>query len=392
MVFSTENFQDECQESEDCQSISNSCNKFSSKFIQILTSNQKQDNILISSFSVYTILSVLFHGADEVTKEQLKSGLYLLTPGQLGNEFKQLLKSLRSVREAELEIADAIFISTNFSLKQEFLSISKDIHEINIEDINVQDSPGSSRKVNSWIKDKTKGKINDILSSSDIDDYTSLILVNALYFKSAWLQPFDPQSTEKRKFYSINGITTFIPTMYKTINLPHGTIPSLDASFIKLKYKSEVFEMIIILPKEKDGLHNLEKHFEWHLVSGARYFMKEVELFLPKFKLENTLDLKRPLQKFGITSIFQETANFDNLAHESVYVSTIKQKLFVEVDEKGSEAAAATVAQIRSRRMIVKSDYFKVDHPFMFIINHKPSNIPLFIGSIRKLGEVKDEL
>ncbi|XP_031779676.1 antichymotrypsin-2 isoform X1 [Nasonia vitripennis] len=374
--------------------ISNSCSDFTSNLFQELTSKQEDtENVASSSLSAYIILSLLLHGTDGETREEIKSGLNLNDLDKTQEELQSLFMHLNNVTDADLQLTNGIYVDSNFQLRDCFMSKSQEYYQTSVEKMIFQNSDVAANQINEWVKEKTKNKILNIISSNDIDKYTKVILINALYFKSSWLNPFESQFTEKRKFFNIDGIETYVPTMHKTFNVLHGHIKSLRSSFIKMKYLSKEFEMILILPDEKDGLRELEKNFDWNKISKASCLTTEVELFLPKFKVEATINLKSALKKLGMNAMFTERANFSRMAEKALYVDRVLQKIIVEVDEKGSEAAAATVAQIRSRRMVTDTDVFAVDHPFMFIIHHKPSSIPLFIGSIRKLGgNYKDEL
>ncbi|EFN79721.1 Serpin B8 [Harpegnathos saltator] len=152
--------------------------------------------------------------------------------------------------------------------------------------------------------------------------------------------------------------------------------------------------MIILLPDKDVELQTLENNFDWKILAEAPSSVNEIKLYLPKFKFEITLKLEEVLRKIGLNTMFENNADFERLSNIPLKVGTVLQKVFIELNEEGSEAAAATVVESRLKRMAVLLEEFVVNRPFMFAIQHKPSKMPLFLGSVRKIEFTpeKDEL
>lgn len=221
-----------------------------------------------------------------------------------------------------------------------------------------------------------------------------LIMVNAIYFNGNWLHKFDKQNTQNRVFHVTKDKQKFIPTMFNKAKYNYGKIPTLHAKFIEIPYMNTNVVMTIILPDEVDGLTNLQSNFSWEILRNASRSDDDVELYLPKFKIELTVDLENILRALRMNKMFEDNANFNRISKRPLKVSKILHKAIIEVDEAGTEAAAATVINMRVRRMIDMPVEFFIDRPFMFIIEHKQNNIPLFVGCIKdiKATPQKDEL
>lgn len=280
-------------------------------------------------------------------------------------------------------------------ISSDFLTLGTDIYSCGLFRTDFGNSQQAISEINTWVKNATKNKIPTVLGPNDINDNVRVILVNAVYFKGQWLHKFDKKATQKKSFYKTKKDKISVPMMYAKENYVYGKIPSLNARFIELPYVNEDLIMIILLPDKVDGIQFLEQNFKWEDYLKAQSMRTKVKLYLPRFKHEVTINLKEILQKMGLQTMFKESADFSRLINEKVRVAKVLQKAFIEVNEEGSEAAAATVVQIRVRRASVDPvEEFLVDHPFLFIICHKPSKIPLFLGSVKNIKnpKKKDEL
>ncbi|KAJ8679547.1 hypothetical protein QAD02_015334 [Eretmocerus hayati] len=317
-------------------------------------------------------------------------GLGTSNDKQLKLEWKRVLDFFRVPEKNDLEMASAIYIDSALQVLSEFVTNNKKELGISVEQIDFKDDIDSARIINAWASKETKQKIQRVIKSDDIDEYTKIILVNALSFKSDWLIPFELQP-EKRTFYNMDKTRTELVTMmFLKAPLFHGVIQQLDASLIMIPYQNTDFEMILMVTPDTYGLERLETEFDWNLVLNACGNVTSksktiVELSMPKFEIEFRSNLKSSLKQLGMNSLFEENADFSLISKEPLYIDKILQKTFVRVDEKGSEVAAATAASVRTRRSINNSEYLVLDHPFMFIIHHKPSQMPLFIGSVKYL-------
>ncbi|XP_012263035.2 antichymotrypsin-2-like isoform X2 [Athalia rosae] len=376
------------------QHISRSSNKFCGTFYSNVAA-RIIDNVACSPLSTHIILSLVAYGSRGKTADELKSGLYLTSEDSLEhNGFKTLLDALNNVTDIELNVANNIYIQENLSIVPDFLTINSKFFYSITPTVDFKDSIESSKQINSWVEEKTNNKIKDVISADDLNESTKIVLVNAIYFKGNWEHPFDVTFTEHRPFYISKDTKRHVPTMFKKHKYAHGKAAKLNSRIIELPYSNNNFSMLIILPNEIEGLRFLEKNFKPKSLKHIEWKTSEVEVYLPKFKVESTIDLEDSLTEMGMGTMFSDLADLTGVAQGPLKVSKIVQKAFIEINEKGCEAAAATVIQIRLRRMVDQPEIFKVDRPFMFTIQHKPSNIPIFVGSIRDLQLLrkKDEL
>ncbi|XP_015588578.1 leukocyte elastase inhibitor isoform X2 [Cephus cinctus] len=365
------------------KNASEACNKFSNTFYKALVTDAS-GNLASSPLSLHIVLSLLSHGASGMTAEQLKAALHLAgVDHPVHGEISLLLDTLKALSKVELSLANTIFIHNNISLLPEFKLISTNSFKATVPKVDFEDSAGATQQINAWVEENTKNKIKDCISAGSIKDDTKVILVNAIYFKGNWADKFNPDFTTDRPFYVTQNQKKLVPTMFKKTKYPRGKIESLNVEVVEIPYVNTDLDLLIILPNEREGLEYLENNFDWDTIATARRFPNDVEIYLPKFKLEVTSDLEQTLRKIGLHLIFEDLADFSSMTAMPLKVSSVIQKVFVEINEEGSEAAATTVVQMRLRRMINESSEFLVDHPFMFVIRHKPTNIPLFIGRVK---------
>ncbi|XP_076242696.1 antichymotrypsin-2 isoform X2 [Calliopsis andreniformis] len=372
-----------------------SCNDFAKAFYKELCFTS-DENIVSSPLSVHMILSLLSHGAESETLDELVSGLCHREKNAIKNHYASLIAALNELENVKLHIANAMYLQEGFKMLTEFSAVGTDMYQSMISTLNFKNNVHAAEQINTWIKETTNNKIDNLISSGDFDENTRLVLVNAIYFNGAWLNKFDTKNTQKKAFYVTKHEKRLIPTMFNKSKYDHGEIPSLRAKFIEIPYMNKDIVMIIILPNEVDGLSHIQTHFSWEILANTSKFETEIELYLPKFKIEFTVDLENILRKLGLNTMFEDKANFNRLSNVPLKVSKVLHKAMIEVNEEGTEAAAATAVHMRLRRMIDMPEQFVVDRPFMFIIKYEPNNIPLFIGSVKDIKHnvtfEKDEL
>ena len=375
------------------ENLSVSCNDFTTDFYKELSATNDK-NIVSSPLSIHMILSLLSHGAEAETFDELINGIRYHYKDLLQDAYKSLITQLNELTTVKLYIANAVCVQNGFELHTEFSALAAEAYQSEIMSIDFKHSKDAAMKINTWIKSKTNDKIADLVSSDNIGEDTKLVLINAIYFNGNWLHMFDKQKTQNREFYVAKDKKKLVPTMVNKSSYNYGKIPTLHAKFIEIPYKNMDIIMTIILPDEADGLTNLQSNFSWEILKNASRSNREVKLYLPKFKIEFTVDLETILRTLHVNKMFEDNANFNRISNKPLKVSKILHKAIIEVDETGTEAAAATVSSMRFCRMVSLPEEFIVDRPFMFIIEHKQNNIPLFIGNVRdiKVTSQKDEL
>ncbi|KOX72767.1 Alaserpin [Melipona quadrifasciata] len=362
--------------------LSASCNDFTKNLYKELSSDFR-GNVVNSPLSIHMILSYLSHGAESTTLNELTKSLYHYDKDSIQEEYRSLITQLNELGDIKLYIANSIYIQDEFELLTEFLTIGREFYKFEISKIDFKNID-AAEKINSWVKQKTNNKISNLVSSDDFDENIKLVLINAIYFNGSWLNTFNAKNTKDKIFHVTRDQTKLVPTMFNKSQYNYSSIPILQAKFIEIPYTNTDIVMIIILPNEIDGLLNLQTNFSWEILTSASRLYGEIELYLPKFKIEFTVDLKNILifYLYRISSV-------------PLMVNKILHKAVIEINEEGTEAAAATAVHLRLRRsMANEPKQFLVNRPFMFVIEYKPKNIPLFIGSVQNIGiaSQKDEL
>jgi serpin B len=363
----------------------NSVNSFGLDLYRVLSG--KEGNIFFSPFSISTALAMTYLGADGNTALQMKQVLHFEDEG-LHESFSELIASLDKPAEAyKLITANALWVQKNYPLLESFL---KDIDRyyrtpVNIVDF-VTDLDNSIRKVNDWIEEKTAGKIKNMLTRDDVNSLTRLILTNAIYFKGKWKMPFNEKLTKKDFFYVNENTKVEVDMMELTEKFEYYEDDRVQV--LKLPYAGSSLSMVIVLPRVNVKLIELEKDLTKEKIEQWLKNLSEtrVQLFLPRFKILERLSMKETLVKMGMTDAFSDKANFSKIDGTlKLKIQNVIHQAFVEVNEEGTEAAAATAVIMGIKMaMPVMPVIFRADRPFMFFIQEETSNTILFMGRLQK--------
>nr|XP_028594419.1 leukocyte elastase inhibitor [Podarcis muralis] len=276
---------------------------------------------------------------------------------------------------------------------QDFLAGTQKFYRAELATVDFQYNSDNTRKqINQWVKDQTEGKICDLLPEHSIDKRTKLVLVNAIYFRADWAEKFQDKFTMEMPFRLNMKEKKMVNMMFLKKKLPLGHIPECRCRVLELPYEGKEFSMMILLPDDIEdsstGLEQLEKHLtfgkllEW--THPAKMENTVVYVHLPKFKLEESYNLNNDLAALGLLDIFNSRkADLSGMSEaRNLYVSHIVHKSFIEVNEEGAEAAAATAVVITTTctsTHIMEVD-FNADHPFLFFVRHNPTRSVLFFG------------
>lgn len=360
----------------------------------LLNSVEPDDNgnIFISPTSVLIAMLMVYNGTDGETKAEIEQALKIdeLTKDEVNEATKQLLSSLhRDDDKLEVTLANSLWINDEFSFQDEFSQIMTDYFDAEIDEININD-PASADRINDWVKKATNDLIEDIVDkplSSNLVAY----LINALYFNGTWTHEFNEDLTYDDTFYTEDGEKE-IPFM--SLDEEFQYFETTDLQAIKLPYSEGEMTMQVYLPKEGKSIDDLVAEINtetWDM--WQENFSDEVEgtVRLPKFKLEYDVLLNEPLQALGITLAFGEgQADFSPMVETTMplYISEVKQKTAIEVDEKGTEAAAATSVGIKMTSAIIEDEsfYMDINRPFLFAIYDEVTEHALFLGIMKNPG------
>ncbi|XP_043499826.1 serine protease inhibitor 3/4-like isoform X4 [Polistes fuscatus] len=351
------------------QAVTEANNQFSTSFFaEVASSNH--GNLVTSPLSASVVLSMAAYGARGETQDEMKSVLHLPSESQATPGYSSLIKTLNAVTDVELRLANKVFINKEFSVKPTFQELTQNAFLSSSQSLDFSQSALAANTINQWVEEQTKNRIKDLVKPDSLNDATAMVLVNAVYFKGNWKNKFDPKLTQDRPFHVSKTEVKNVPTMYRSGMYNYGVLPECKASFIEMPYKGGEYSMIIILPDEVDGLPTIEKKLAVHGLEEVlkRGHRTEVEVYLPKFKIESTIKLNEHLQNMGIRKAFSVSeANFNGISDHGLYISEVVQKAFIEVNEEGSEAAGATgiiFAVPTSLNIPPPPPIFNVNRPF----------------------------
>ena len=291
--------------------------------------------------------------------------------------------------DVQLDLANKLWTHKEYNIKEIYENILKRYFQVTINKVDFQSNPEEIRlQINEWVAQKTQQKIQNLLSEGSLASSTLLVLVNAIYFKGDWKFPFRSTSTCKQMFYKNDIESKLVDMMSQEDEFLFTDDQALEVKVIQLPYKNSSWSMRIILPNNVDGLAKLEtslnfEKFRALILDNRRYKKVDVKLYLPKFKLELSLPLKSCLIKLGMVDLFDTClSDLSGMSEESdLFVSDAVHKAFISVDEKGTEAAAAT-AMIMWMSYTFKEKVFRADHPFIFCICDENIKSILFMGKV----------
>ncbi len=348
----------------------------------------RKGNLFFSPYSISSALGMTYAGARENTAREIKEVLHFqLGQNELHPAFKSLNRELVATARGageKLNIANGLVL-TRGNVSDEFKTILKENYDAEL-------FAGGLDTINGWVKQKTEGKIEKILEK--LGTNSVCVILNAIYFKGIWESQFQKRSTYDAPF-SVS-VSKQVTVSFLHQQSHFNILTEKDFQAVSIPYKGNSLSMVILLPQSVDGLSLFEKQLttqslkKW-LETLDKQPVQEVDLYLPKFKLETGYDLVSPLAKMGIKDAFSRgKADFSGMGWRKghIVISQIKHKAFVEVNEEGTEAAASTAVEIKAMSAGPHPVFlFRADHPFLFIIRDNQSNTILFMGRMVNPGD-----
>jgi len=347
-------------------------------------------NLFFSPYSISTCLAMTYAGARGNTAAQMAQTLHFNSNQErLAVSFGELQTQLNdepNKNGIELSIANGLWKQKDNPFLPAFLDMAKQSFGANIEQADFRTRAESARiSINDWVSNQTKGKITDLIQPGLLNQATRLVLVNAIYFKGRWAAQFDNHKTIKAPF-SV-GLTQKPEArlMNLTADFRYAEVEGLQ--LLELPYAGDHLSMDILLPHESGGLKGMEDQLNENNIDRwlAQTRERKVAVFLPKFKLAAQINLAKRLAEMGITDAFSPLANFSGMdGARDLFISAVVHKAFIDVDEEGIEAAAATGVAIRSMAVMMPQPIpiFRADHPFIFLIRDNHSGSILFLGRL----------
>lgn len=375
-----------CAENPDVCKLGEATNQFGFDIFKKLESEKPDDNLFISPLSISSALSMTLSGANGKTKEEMLKvlGAEKISLEELNKAYQTLLKELPNLDpKVDLGIANSIWYRQGFNVNSAFLNTNTTYYNSEVRPLDFT-KPEAKDIINKWVSDKTNKLIPSIIDQ--IQDNSVMFLINAIYFKGAWRKQFDTKKTYDSDFFVTNSKQVPIKMMsYGSglIKMPYFGNEKYHA--VKIPYADSVYSMTVILPKDgftvKDILPELTLT-NWNNWNKS-YSPQEIFFALPKFSMRYENSLNASLEALGMpTAFIPGQADFSGIAagHE-LSISNVKHKSFIEVNEAGTKAAAATSVEIVVTS-IPNNPQFIVDRPFIFVISESRTNQALFIGKM----------
>ncbi|XP_051825893.1 serpin B6-like isoform X2 [Antechinus flavipes] len=369
--------------------LSDAINTFTLNVFKKTSEEDSSQNVFYSPLSLYCALAMVLNGAKGTTAAQIQQVLCLKKGTDVHQSFQSFLKETdKTSGQCQLRIANRLFGEKTHDFISSFKESCQKFYHSNMEELDFANASEEARKyINKWVEEKTEGKIVELLTNDSITQWTSLVLVNAIYFKGKWEEKFDKDRTREQMFKISKEKQKPVQMMFLKSQFRTTYIREVSTQVLVLPYVGGQMDMVILLPDKNTDLKMLEERLtpekltDW--LKPERMKMTEMEVFLPRFKLEENLDMENILQKLGMSDVFDKSkADFSGIsAGKNLFLSKILHKAYVEVNEEGTEAAAATYVTIVATcaRIIPR---FVVDHPFLFLIRDNSSKTILFWGKV----------
>ncbi|MEM1031292.1 MAG: serpin family protein [Myxococcota bacterium] len=354
-----------------------------------------EQNVVISPMSIQMALAMAYGGARGETATEMANvlGFGPDIHTQMGDRLGRYEAPSSDTRPFALEVANRVYTDRQLTLAPAFTTLTRDRYRAEAEAVDFRGAADAARKsINGWVKGKTRDKIPALLPPGSVDTDTRMVLTNAVYFKGDWRQPFEKSSTASLPFRLADGGDKKVPMMRQTANLRYAETDGLQ--LLEMGYRGGGWSMVFALPRTVDGLSDLEGRLEAQSLRGWREAMraKSVRVTLPKFELKpgEPMRLSGALRAMGMTRAFDASrADFSGIAEatagERLVISEVFHKAFVKLDEKGTEAAAATAVGIKATSLpmepVTPVD-FTADRPFMFFLVDADTGAPMFFGRV----------
>ena len=350
----------------------------------------QEGNLFLSPYSISTALAMTYGGAGGDTGAQMAKTLHFdLAKEGLHPAFAALENGLAGVQKKgkiKLAVANSLWPQKGYAFLPEYLDLCKKNYGTVITPLDYLKAAESARKtINAWVEDKTSKKITDLIGPGVLGAMTRMVLVNAIYFKGDWASQFKTEATQKHPFHISAGKTVDVALMHQRHEFAYSE--NDDMQVLELPYAGIDLSMIVLLPRKTDGIADLEAKLSTQNLTAwtGRLGFPKVDVFLPKFKMTSQFSLNDKLAALGMTDAFSSKADFSGMnGKRDLYISAVIHKAFVEVNEEGTEAAAATAVAIscKSERIEPPSVVFRADHPFLFLIRDNHTGSILFLGRI----------
>jgi len=369
---------------EGAQEVIDANNQFALELYTELSKNGKE-NIFYSPYSIFAALGMTYEGAKGETKDEIKSVFHFPEDSTLRPNFAKIYNDInKNEEDYELRTGNALWVQKDYPFLEDYINIVEKYYGGKVSNLDfVKETEKSRQTINSFIEEQTNGKIKDLIPKGVLDYLTRLVLTNAIYFKGTWQWEFNPKNTEEVDFKITPTDIVKVPMMYMKPEKAKFNYADLeDLQILELPYKGEKISMLILLPK--DNLEDIQPLTIEKLKEWKSQMKKETldEIYLPKFEFDTKYFMKEILSDMGMPTAFEMDADFSGMdGTKSLYIKEVIHQAYVKVDEKGTEAAAAT-GVVMELTSIMPKNIFRADHPFIFIIQQNDTGNILFLGRV----------
>lgn len=400
------------QSKQDMETTVNDCNQFACELFSKLA-GESEGNLFFSPGSISMALAMTLAGAKGETAREMQETLgFSLEPARVHEAFRRLRTETRT-GGVELNVANRLWGQAGYHFLPEYLKTTEHYYAAGLETVDFQNAPGeTASQINAWVTKQTNGKIDSLVSPLQFNELTRLVLTNAIYFLGGWEDEFQPEATKEQSFQLSRSEETIVPLMHQTNSFGYGEdeeMQVLELPYRRHEYTTRLVEsedgfsymeheeipgggsdfvMDILLPREPDGLPAIESQL--HLATLQKWMKTrshEVNVSLPRFRVEASMDLDQQLQSLGMRRAFsRDEADFSNITDDpaGLFIGSVIHTAFVDVNEKGTEAAAATGVMLAAGCTMEPEPpkEFRADHPFLFLIRDRQTRLIHFMGRL----------
>jgi len=350
---------------------------------------KQEGNLFFSPYSISTALAMTYGGAQGNTREQMAEVLkFTLPQSQLPGAFARLQAQLNTKQdkgEIELTVANALWGEKDYSFLADFIQSISENYGTPLNRVDFKNNHEQTRtRINEWVEQKTNDKIKDLIQPGVLNPLTRLVLTNAIYFRGTWSLQFNERNTKEDRFWIAPDKAIMVPLMTQTDHFSSWENEQMQV--LELPYLGNSLAMIVLLPRKNDGLAAIETALtvenvtDWAKVPTRK---RKIRVTVPKFTMTSEFKLEKILGGMGMPDAFTAQADFSGMTgNRDLHINAVIHKAFVDVNEKGTEAAATTAVTMQLLSYDTPPPEFRADHPFLFLIRHNPSESILFMGRV----------
>ena len=371
--------------------VRDAANAFSFALWDTVNAAQKDSNVFISPLSASFSLGMAMNGADSITYDQMHSALQFgsASVSDVNAGYHSLMALLQTLDpDVKLQVANSVWYRNTFPVLPAFLDTTKGEFGAAVQGLDFDNQAASLAAINGWVSNATSGKIPSVLD--EIDPAEKMFLINAIYFKGSWRSKFDPAETISSTFTNSMGIAQPVQLMHKTSGLDYMSAPTYQA--VDLPYGDSAFTMTVILPDSGTSVEAVAASLTppaWQSIVSGMQYREVVNLWLPKLTLQYERKLNPDLSALGMPEPFDPNgAHFTRVAAapigDQLYIGFVKQNTFLDINEDGTEAAAATTTGFIASAAPLPY-FMRVDHPYIIVIRERLTGTVLFMGKITSM-------